>query len=100
LRFKDAGSVVSILGNSAPLLGGVFFSVALLPQPLRVLSLAFPFTYGADALRALWLGTVPLFPLRQELGLLGLLAAGYLALGWWALLRFERLARHHGLESF
>jgi ABC-2 type transport system permease protein len=100
LRFKDAGSFVSILGNSAPLLGGVFFSVALLPQPLRVLSLAFPFTYGADALRALWLGTAPLFPLRQELGLLGLLAAGYLALGWWALLRFERLARHHGLESF
>lgn len=100
LRFKDAESVVSVLGNSAPLLGGVFFSVTLLPHPLRVLSLAFPFTYGADALRALWLGTVPLFPLHQELLLLGLLTVGYLALGWWALLRFERLAHLHGLESF
>ena len=100
LRFKDADSVVGILGNSAPLLGGVFFSVALLPEPLRVLSLAFPFTYGADALRTLWLGTAPLFPLHQELGILGFLALGYLALGWWALLHFERLARSHGLESF
>jgi hypothetical protein len=25
---------------------------------------------------------------------------GPIALGWWALLRFERLARHHGLEGF
>ncbi|MGB9757493.1 MAG: ABC transporter permease, partial [Candidatus Bipolaricaulaceae bacterium] len=83
-----------------PLLGGVFFSVAFLPQPLRALSLAFPFTYGVDALRALWLGTKSFFPLPHELGLLGLLAVGYLALGWWALLRFERLARHHGLEGF
>ncbi|MGC9019267.1 MAG: ABC transporter permease [Candidatus Bipolaricaulaceae bacterium] len=100
LRFKDADSIVQILGNSAPLLGGVFFSVAFLPQPLRALSLAFPFTYGVDALRALWLGTKSFFPLPHELGLLGLLAVGYLALGWWALLRFERLARHHGLEGF
>ncbi len=100
LRFKDVDSIVQILGNSAPLLGGVFFSVSLLPQPLRAISLLFPFTYGVDALRALWLGTKPLFPLPQELGLLCVLAAGYLILGWWALLRFERSARSHGLEGF
>jgi len=100
LRFKDANSAVGLLGNAAPLLGGVFFPVALLPGFLRPLAYAFPFTYGADAVRALWLGTPAMFPLGQQIGLLAALAVAYVALGWWALLHFERRARHHGLEGF
>ncbi len=100
LRFKDAGSVVSILGNAAPLLGGVFFPVVLLPGFLRLLSYLFPFTYGVDALRALWLGTPAMFPMGVQLGILAALAVAYVGLGWWALLHFERRARHHGLEGF
>lgn len=100
LRFKDAESLLSLIGNVAPLLGGVFFPVAFLPGFLRVLSYVFPFTYGVDAQRALWLGTSAIFPLSLQLGLLGALAVVYVTLGWWALVYFERRARHHGLEGF
>ncbi len=100
LRFKDANSAVGLLGNAAPLLGGVFFPVALLPAFLRPLAYVFPFTYGVDALRALWLGTPAMLPVDIQLGLLAALAVAYVALGWWALLYFERRARHHGLEGF
>lgn len=100
LRFKDADSVLGLVGNAAPLVGGVFFPVALLPGFLRPLSYAFPFTYGVDALRALWLETPAVFPLRLQLPLLGVLALIYVGLGWWALVYFERRACHHGLEGF
>ena len=100
LRFKDANSAVGLLGNAAPLLGGVFFPVALLPAFLRPLAYVFPFTYGVDAVRALWLGTPAMFPMGLQLGLLAALAVAYVALGWWALVRFERCARRHGLEGF
>jgi len=100
LRFKDAESLLSMIGNVAPLLGGVFFPVALLPAFLRPLAYAFPFTYGVDALRALWLGTPAMFPMGLQVGLLAALAVVYVALGWWALVYFERRARHHGLEGF
>jgi len=53
-----------------------------------------------DALRALWLGTPAMFPLTLQLGLLAALAVAYVGLGWWALVHFERRARHHGLEGF
>lgn len=100
LRFKDAESLISLLGNAAPLLGGVFFPVALLPQPLRALSLLYPFTYGVDALRGVWFGSPTLFPLPLQIGILSALSLAYLVLGWAALLHFERRAREHGLEGF
>lgn len=100
LRFKDADSIIQILGNSAPLLGGVFFPIALLPAFLQPFSYVFPFAYGADAVRALWLGTPAMFPIGLQLALLAALAVIYVALGWWALDYFERRARHHGLEGF
>lgn len=100
LRFKDAESLISLLGNSAPLLGGVFFPVALLPQPLRALALLYPFTYGVDALRGAWFGSATLFPLGVQLPILAGLSAAYLVLGWAALVHFERSARERGLEGF
>jgi ABC-2 type transport system permease protein len=100
LRFKDAESLLSLVGNVAPLLGGVFFPIAFLPGFLRPVSLFFPFTYGVDALRALWLGTESLFAMPLQLAVLAALGLVYLALGWWALGRFEQLSRHHGLEGF
>lgn len=50
-RFKDAESLLSLVGSVAPLFGGVFFLVAFLPLFLYPLSFLFLFTYGVDALR-------------------------------------------------
>jgi len=100
LRYKDAESLISLVGNTAPLLGGVFFPVTLLPQPLRTLSLLYPFTYGVDALRGAWFGSPTMFAMPVQLGILASLSVAYLVLGWAALGRIERRARQHGLEGF
>jgi len=100
LRLKDADSVVQILGNAAPLLGGVFFPVLLLPEPLRALSFLFPFTYGAELLRAAWFGSSAFIPKPLGLGFLAGLSMSYLLLGWAALQHLEKKARAHGLEGF
>ncbi len=70
LRFKDAESLLRLVGHVAPLLGGVFFPIAFLPDFLQPLSYVFPFSYVVDALRALWLGTPAMFPLGLQFFLL------------------------------
>ncbi|MFZ5816447.1 MAG: ABC transporter permease [Bacillota bacterium] len=100
LRFRDDGAAVTLLGNAAPLLGGVIFPVLLLPQPLRLLSYLFPFTYGADALRGILLGSRTLLPLPTELALVAAMGL-LLPLGGWAVFsRLEALARRQGLDGF
>lgn len=44
--------------------------------------------------------TLHSFAMPLQLAILAILGLLYLALGWWALGYFERLARHHGLEGF
>ncbi|MFA5890729.1 MAG: ABC transporter permease [Actinomycetota bacterium] len=100
LRFRDAESIVSMLGNAAPLLGGVIFPVALLPLPLRLLSYLFPFTYGADLLRSLLAGSRTLLPAHVEVLVLAAMAVVLPVLGWWGLVRLERGARARGLEGY
>jgi ABC-2 type transport system permease protein len=100
LRFRDADSIISLVGNAAPLLGGVLFPVTLLPLPLRLFSYAFPFTWGADALRGVLLGAETILPLKIEMTIITFAAPLYLALGWIALVVLERRARHRGLAGF
>ncbi len=100
LRFKDAESIVSIVGNSAPLIGGVFFPVHFLPWPLRVFAFLFPFTYGADALRALWFGSPTLFPLSLQFLLLAVVALFFFVLGWAVFRYLERKSREGSLGTF
>lgn len=100
MYLKDDGSLVSIIGNAAPLLGGVVFPVFLLPWPLKVLSYAFPFTYGADALRGVLLGARTLLPLPWELALVGGMGILLPLLGWRVFTRLEQSARRDGLQGF
>ncbi|HPD06926.1 MAG TPA: hypothetical protein PLC08_03495 [Candidatus Bipolaricaulis sp.] len=79
LRFKDAESLLNLVGNVAPLLGGMFLPIAFLPGFLRPVSL---------------------FAMPVQLAVLAALGLVYLVLGWWALGRFEQSSRHHGLEGF
>ncbi|MBI4729449.1 MAG: ABC transporter permease [Acidobacteria bacterium] len=100
LRFKDAESILGMVGNAAPLLGGVIFPVALLPMPLRVASYLFPFTYGADAVRAAALGSRTLFDLRAELAVIAAMSVLLPLAGWRLFLRIEKASRLRGLEGF
>ncbi len=100
LRYKDDGSIVSMLGNAAPLLGGVIFPITMLPLPIRVLGYAFPFTYGADVIRGLIVGSRTLIPFPWEMALI--IAMGILLpiIGWISFVRLEQRARSAGLGGF
>ena len=55
--FKQVTALLGMVGSGFALLGGVFFPVRLLPEPLRLVSDILPFTWALKALRdALVLG--------------------------------------------
>ena len=49
--FKQTTALVGMITSGLALLGGVFFPVRLLPEPLRVVSDLLPFTWALKALR-------------------------------------------------
>lgn len=78
---REGDKRVSLLGNAAPLLGGLYFPVTLLPMPLLVLSYAFPFTWGVDLLRAVFLGSKTIPDFKTEMVLLIMMSSVYFGLG-------------------
>ncbi len=100
LAFKDADELVSLVGNAAPLLGGMFFPITVLPMPLRCVSYAFPFTWGVDLTRAFLMRTKTVLPLQRELLVLFSLSLGYFLAGWICLVVLQRFARKKGMQGF
>jgi len=100
LRFKDAESMISMLGNAAPLLGGILFPVTLLPEPLRTLAYLFPFTYGVDALRGVLFDSTTLLPLATQIALITVLGVLFPVFGWLLFLWMENEARTQGIGEF
>lgn len=89
-----------MLGNAAPLLGGILFPIAYLPVPLRTIAYLFPFTYGVDALRGILFGSKTLLPLPTEIALI--IAMGVLLpiFGWLFFSWIENRARMEGIGEF
>jgi ABC-type polysaccharide/polyol phosphate export permease len=57
--YKRGSTLTALVTGGLALLGGVYFPIALLPQPFRFLAEILPFTWGVDALRrALLFGQV------------------------------------------
>ncbi len=52
IAFKKGTGALGIVSSATNLLGGVYFPVAVLPLPLKVVSMVFPITHGLSALRA------------------------------------------------
>lgn len=100
LKFKDAESMISMLGNAAPLLGGMLFPITYLPIPLRLIAYAFPFTYGVDTLRGVLFGSKTLLPLPTELGLIITMGLLFPVFGWIFFLWIEGKARNEGISAF
>ncbi|MFO3796157.1 MAG: ABC transporter permease [Anaerolineales bacterium] len=100
LKFKDAESMISMLGNAAPLLGGILFPITYLPAPLRLIAYAFPFTYGVDTLRGVLFGSKTLLPLPTEIGLIITMGLLFPIFGWIFFSWIESKARNEGIGTF
>lgn len=100
LKFKDAESMISMLGNAAPLLGGILFPITYLPMPLRLIAYAFPFTYGVDTLRGVLFGSKTLLPLPTELGLIITMGLLFPVFGWIFFSWIEGKAKNEGISAF
>ncbi|MCS7016728.1 MAG: ABC transporter permease, partial [Gemmatales bacterium] len=100
LKFKDAESIISMLGNAAPLLGGILFPITYLPVPLRAIACLFPFTYGVDALRGVLFGSKTLLSLPTEIALVITMGILFPILGWIFFSWIENRARMEGIGGF
>lgn len=100
LVVKEGDELVSLIGNAAPLLGGLYFPIHLLPGPLKSMALAFPFTWGVDLIRALLVGSKTMLAPKTELLLLPALSVTYLLLGILTYRLLERKMRRRGIQGF
>jgi len=100
LRFKEGDELVSLLGNAAPLIGGMFFPVNVLPKGLEYFAYAFPFTWGLDLSRHFLMNTSTLLDLEKESIVLLALSFLYLGLGVISFKILQNRARKKGLQGF
>lgn len=100
LVIREGDEIVSLLGNAAPLLGGLYFPVTVLPAPLLILSYAFPFTWGIDLLRGVILGSRTILGFDAELILLFIMSLGYFGMGILSYKSLEIKMRRRGIQGF
>ena len=100
LRIKEGDEVVSILGNIAPLLGGLYFPITILPMPLKICSYIFPFTWAMDIIRGLLFQATTIFPIDIEIFMFILMSLFYFFLGVLAFRYLESSSRKMGLQGF
>jgi ABC-2 type transport system permease protein len=75
IAFKKGTGAVGMVASATNLLGGVYFPVAVLPVPLKVLAMLFPITHGLAALREAILHGAGIGAIAQNLLVLGGFAA-------------------------
>ncbi len=75
IAFKQGDAAVAMVASLTNVLGGVYFPIAALPAPLKLLSAVFPITHGLSALREAVLRGASLPELGGNLLILGGFAA-------------------------
>lgn len=100
LSFKEGDELVSLLGNAAPLIGGMFFPVSVLPKGLEYFAYVFPFTWGLDLSRHFLMNTNTLLDVKKELIVLMALSFLYLGLGVLSFKALQTKARREGMQGF
>jgi len=98
LKFKNVNAVFVFFNFGFQILSGMLIPIQVLPDPVKVIALAFPVTFGIDILRHHLLHTIPAFPLHLQWSalLLELAILGFAAR--LALVYVERSARREGLH--
>ncbi len=94
LAFRTAGPLLQGVLAASSLLGGVYYSTTVIPEPFDLLALFVPLTYGLRLVRRTLLEGAPVGSLVADGLALGALTAGLLALGalvfWMALSHSRR----------
>lgn len=67
LKLKNPNALNNILQFIIMGLGGIFIPVQMLPEPLKKIALAFPFSYSVDLVRYAAMGTSTILPLYEEI---------------------------------
>jgi ABC-2 type transport system permease protein len=96
IRFKRGDPVAWLLTTISELLGGVFFPVEVLPEPLRSLSAWVPMSHSVQGLRLALLNGAGLKEVLPHVGALAAFSAVFLPLGVWAFRRALDAARRDG----
>lgn len=86
--FQGFQLVINCLIMPVFFLSGALFPLANLPPTLGFISAMDPLSYGVDGLRAVLTG-VSHFGVAMDLGVLGALTAGFMALGSWLFSRIQ-----------
>lgn len=92
-QFRDSegfGLVVQFVIFPLFFLSGAIYPISSVPEPIRLLALVNPLTYGVDGLRAALIGTST-YPLVLNLGVLVLSAAVMVAVGTYLFERVEAM---------
>jgi ABC-2 type transport system permease protein len=100
LLFKDGDELVSLMGNAAPLIGGMFFPITVLPTFLRWISYLFPFSWGLDIMRYLLMNTNTIIDIKTEYIILSILSLFYLITGIISFKLLETKSRKQGIHGF
>lgn len=95
LAFRTAGPLVQGVLLASSLLGGVYYSVSVIPDVVRPLAALLPLTYGLRAFRQTLLAGEPLSVVLPDLAILAAFAVGLMALGVF----FFRLALNHARRT-
>ncbi len=99
LVFRTSGPLISLVITGSGLLGGVYYSTAVIPGWIQALSSLVPLTYALRATRMLLLGGAPVSAVGGDVALLALIGAAGLASGSVALAFALRYARSAGTLS-
>lgn len=100
LIFKEGDEIISLIGNSAPFLGGLYFPVSILSKPLELIGLIFPFSWGLDLIRFYSLGTTTILPNYLEHLVFIFICCVYLVGGIITYRILEIKARRKGIQGF
>ena len=98
--FKEADQIISILGNIAPFVCGLFFSINMLPKVFLPISLVFPFTWALDLIRYFLFDSSLLFSFHTESMLFLCLSTGYIIIGSAVYHWLINIAKKDGLSKF
>jgi len=100
LFLRETTKITRIVSTVTPFLCGFYFSIHILPEPIRLISWALPLTYSIDALRNVLIGSGTLLPLMTEIAILAGMAAAFPFLGYRMYKFIEKLARRRGTLGY